>query len=55
MKVVKITDRLWRLYNGTEVKDCWVKNGVLLPPCGEVNQLTDKELAFAEAEIKKNK
>lgn len=55
MVIRKFSDRLWRIYIGEVSRDIWFKEGLLLPPCGKANQLTDEELAFVEAEIKRNK
>lgn len=51
MRIIKISDRLYRVYNNDKYKDVWIKNGKMLEPENKHNILTEEEKEFLMGKI----
>ena len=51
MKIIKFSDKLYRVYNDGNVKDVWVDNGEIVFPENPHNILTAREQIAIEMEL----
>lgn len=51
MKIIKITDKLYRVYNKGRQKDAWINSGEIMPPENPYNILTEEEAKAVKSEI----
>jgi hypothetical protein len=51
MRIAKISDRLYRVYNNGKVKDVWIEDGEIKAPENKENILTPTETLAIEMEI----
>lgn len=50
-RLIKISDRLYRIYSNGRYKDCWIRHGKILPPENPYNTLTPTEQMLIEMEL----